>query len=688
MFSFSDTWGMYQDMKTKRRQRERDDINNERYEDQLQQQSLANTRADEQLRLNQGTAARQNAAVTLEKQRYDANAPVRANALTQQEQSITTGKQQIAANTESAKATKFAQLGKQAQNLVFIAGKEGAQQALNNPTHMPVVEDLIGDLLVAGEYLPEGTTFAGFEETQGPSRDGKGTKVFVPMMVDANGQKTDIGQMLGGDGADSFTAEQIVSFIERGSQQYYGVNTSTGLEAAAMAPEANAGEDIVASLATNTQGSGGQQQQTGQTQTGQTQSSLGTPGTEETVMDQGVAFPSTGLTSSTVQNGSTGDSGTDLAPGYTGLNVNQGLGRGLGQGYDAIKNTIQGAGREMDRLFPGTVDDVIAEVKDIASGFTGSNKPAATTPLAATKVNANSSLNTKSSAKQEEEIKKTPPTVEEQAKVQTDNITGARAQQAAGKKRPTQEQRDQRAWTIAVRRANGETISAKQQESYINTGFLEGTKVANVTIGYTEYEQHIDPEGIVTYKALGASGAAITAMNKADVALTKARMTEVDEWYKQAAPTAMSAAGVKVVDDGKKASHIGPYMNQSDFHLTARQFIESHAGLLKSTLGFDPKDGPQNLGQKRLLTGIMTAYAKSVSASKAGAINYTSADNFSSFLKAHSGESGNYLIGNKLVNIDDQVDIEMANLPAGSTTTSAEVRAEQLKTLKAMQGPL
>ena len=53
MGSFSETWGFYQDMKADRRRREQDDINNERYADQLKQQSLANTRADEQLSLAQ-----------------------------------------------------------------------------------------------------------------------------------------------------------------------------------------------------------------------------------------------------------------------------------------------------------------------------------------------------------------------------------------------------------------------------------------------------------------------------------------------------------------------------------------------------------------------------------------------------------------------------------------------------------
>jgi hypothetical protein len=224
----------------------------------------------------------------------------------------------------------------------------------------------------------------------------------------------------------------------------------------------------------------------------------------------------------------------------------------------------------------------------------------------------------------------------------------------------------------------------------MNTGFLEGTKVANVTIGYNDYEQHIDQYGVVSYKQLGLSGAAITAMNKADVKLNEAQIKATEEWWKKAAPYALSAAGVPVVnEDSKGKGNVGAYMNQKDFHLTAQHFMNLHVSSLAPILGFDPRNGPQDRGQERLLTGVMTAYAKAVQASKSGDVNYSNANSFSAFLKAHSAESGAYLINNKLVHIDEQVDIEMDALQAqGIQGNRAEIRAEQLTTLKAMQGPV
>ena len=85
----------------------------------------------------------------------------------------------------------------------------------------------------------------------------------------------------------------------------------------------------------------------------------------------------------------------------------------------------------------------------------------------------------------------------------------------------------------------------------------------------------------------------------------------------------------------------------------------------------------------------MQAYAVAVQASKSGDVNYSNANSFSAFLKAHSSESGAYLINNKLVHIDEQVDIEMDALQAqGIQGNRAEIRAEQLTTLKSMQGPV
>jgi len=752
MAALDNVWSMYMGLKDRRRQRERDLVADDKYADQLQQQALGNIRADEQLRLNQDSSQRAVEAVNLEQKRYDSKANVRANQLTIQEQTIDQGGQQIAAGVLKAKADRLKVTAPQAQKLVFYAKQNGAQAALNDPTQMPVVENLIAEVLEVNNFLPEGATFDGFEEIAGPSRDGKSTKVFVPMMEDANGQKMDIGQMLGGEGADAFTAEQIIDFVEAAGQANLGVNTSMALGSMAKAPEANAGESLTQqNLGTNSQGAGTQQTSpTLDPAVGPTVDPAVGPTVDPAVRfgnnradpnaNPAVADPvqapltnqqrvdelvleaaakysdqasnldpdiqkqledillddvmsMTGANINDAQqmimesrrNG--GGPAKEQFSGYTGLSGGQGVGRALGQIAD-----IDLVSDEMKQGFDKNVaTPVKGFFSDIADGFSSS---AETTPLdpsniSTTNVNANSSLNDKSSAKQEEKIKANPPTVEEQAQVQSNNIASVIQQQKDGKKRPTQAQRDDRALDLAIRTANGETFTAKQKESYMNTGFLEGTKVSNVTIGYNEYEQHIDQYGVVSYKPMGLSGAAITAINKADVKLTETQMKATEEWWKQAAPYALSAAGVPVTDGDKGKANLGAYMNQKDFHLTAQHFMNLHVSSLAPILGFDPRNGPQDRGEERLLTGVMTAYAKAVQASKSGDVNYSNANSFSAFLKAHSAESGAYLINNKLVHIDEQVDIEMDALQAqGIQGNRAEIRAEQITTLKAMQGPV
>ena len=748
MATLDNVWAMYMGLKDRRRQAERDQVADDKYADQLQQQALGNIRADEQLRLNQDAAERAKEAVKLEQTRWDGLAGKRANEKTLQEQNITQGKQTIAAGALKDKTDRLKVTAPQAQKLVFSARKNGALQALNDPTQMPIVENLIAEVLEVNNFLPKGSTFAGFEEIAGPGRDGKSTKVFVPMMEDANGQKTDIGQMLGGEGADAFTAEQIIDFIEAAGQANLGVNTSMALESVAKAPEANAGKSLTPNLGTNTQGTGTQQ-------TSPVVDPVVDPIVDPTV-DPAVRFGNNradpnanpavadpveaaltnqqrvdelvleaaakysdqasnldpdiqkqledillddvmSMTGANINDAqqmiieSRRNSGAvreDSMPGYTGLSKSGGIGRALGQAVDFVRDT------------PLVNDQMKQYVGDMGSSFVdafvGSDSDTATTtPVEKPKqyerkTTASSSLNDKTSAKQEEKIKAKPPTAQEQAQVQSNNIASVIQQQKGGKKRPTQAQRDDRALDLAIRTANGETFTAKQKESYMNTGFLEGTKVANVTIGYNDYEQHIDQYGVVSYKQLGLSGAAITAINKADVALNEAQIKKTEAWWKKAAPYALSAAGVPVVnEDSKGKGNVGAYMNQKDFHLTAQHFMNLHVSSLAPILGFDPRNGPQDRGQERLLTGVMTAYAKAVQASKSGDVNYSNANSFSAFLKAHSAESGAYLINNKLVHIDEQVDIEMDALQAqGIQGNRAEIRAEQLTTLKAMQGPV
>jgi hypothetical protein len=179
--------------------------------------------------------------------------------------------------------------------------------------------------------------------------------------------------------------------------------------------------------------------------------------------------------------------------------------------------------------------------------------------------------------------------------------------------------------------------------------------------------------------------------------LSETQIAETEKWWKKAAPYALSAAGVTVTDGDKGTgkANIGAYMNQKDFHLTAQHFMNLHVSSLAPILGFDPRNGPQDRGQERLLTGVMTAYAKAVASSPSGKINYSKANSFSAFLKAHSAESGNYLMNikgkDRLINIDtaidDQIKLEAAQgKPLRSGDELAQLRAELITEFKKAQG--
>ena len=91
----------------------------------------------------------------------------------------------------------------------------------------------------------------------------------------------------------------------------------------------------------------------------------------------------------------------------------------------------------------------------------------------------------------------------------------------------------------------------------------------------------------------------------------------------------------------------------------------------------------------------MTAYAKSLGKSRAGEISFTTVADYSKFLKAHSAESGSYLIKNSqgqetLVNIENAVEQEVKRLASEGTVLDgndiAALKAKTLRNLKLAQG--
>ena len=73
----------------------------------------------------------------------------------------------------------------------------------------------------------------------------------------------------------------------------------------------------------------------------------------------------------------------------------------------------------------------------------------------------------------------------------------------------------------------------------------------------------------------------------------------------------------------------------------------------------------------------MVAYTSALAKSKTGEISFTNANDFSQFLKTYSATSGSYLIGGRLVSLDEQVDIEMQANPNGDRALMrANIQAE------------
>ena len=729
MGSFSETWGFYQDMKANRRRREQDDINNERYADQLKQQSLANTRADEQLSLAQDRN-------DLSQTQWDAGSQGRAD------QKIL-DQQQIDANILSLDENQQEQLAERTEQLVFKASENGAEALFADPTERPIIHRLIGDALNAGKFIPDGYKFSGFEEISGPpNKDGSGANLFVPMIEDAQGNKMDIGQMLGGEGASAFTADQVVKFIENTGQAYQNTTTSMGINTLATPSAPNAGDNVVQQQ--QQQQVVTEQQQTEQQQTApvetpvvQTpvvqQSLAGT--TEVTTPEVPVDAPTGGLASTLIQTavaemaektqGGVNYRGSqehnaavdaeaekivdlfdgsrvkardfvenqvnaliaEQNPEYAPLervhddsaSYSEQFGAMTGNVLDAVKNAVatpfKGASAAID---------VAGEMgSDFVDGLTNYEAPV-------TKVTTSSSANTKAIVKQETKLKETPATPEETAKVASDSIIDARQMQQTGaKKRPTQEQRTARSRRIAIRRAGEESISAEQADRYINTGFMQKDDINIVTVGNYDYEQTINGEGYVSYKNVGMNKTAQSNFNKADIAKLTVQKKATEDFYKKNSWAAMSAAAVQTtVDTGtsseKKITSIGPYANQDNFPQLAEVFINNHGASLAPMLGFDPTNGPTNLGEERLLTGVMTAYAAALSRSKDGEISYSNTNNFSKFIKSYSGVSGNYIIGNRMVNLDTRVDEQVKKLGGDPALIRATVRAA----LEAEQGAI
>jgi len=330
---------------------------------------------------------------------------------------------------------------------------------------------------------------------------------------------------------------------------------------------------------------------------------------------------------------------------------------------------------------------IVSGVSDFVKGFTESDDTE-TTPPVTTGANLPKGANGQSLKKQEAEVSKNKPTPEQQSQAFNDAIVDAQQMaKAGGKRRPTQKQRDARARRVAIRRSSGETISAEQADRYINTGFMEKDKIANVTVGQYDYEQRLTPEGFITYKNLGPSGAAIRAAKSANATAAEAEVKKRRTLFGDMAVSALGRAAIPVVDDnGKAVTNIGPFHTQADFGVAAMRFIDNNAASIAPLIGFDPTIGNLDLGQQRLIEGVMTAYAASLNRSKSGEQIFSNTNDFSKFIKSYSAKSGMYIIGNRLVSLDDQVGIEMEAL--GGQGDPVAIGAAIRSQLEADQGAL
>ena len=93
-------------------------------------------------------------------------------------------------------------------------------------------------------------------------------------------------------------------------------------------------------------------------------------------------------------------------------------------------------------------------------------------------------------------------------------------------------------------------------------------------------------------------------------------------------------------------------------------------------MGYNFVKGPLDLGAKRALENVATAYAAAVRKSTdSKGRDFSQVQDFSAFIKETSAESGLYVVGNKIYNIDEEID---KAIQRGATADRVALR-EQLK---------
>jgi hypothetical protein len=366
---------------------------------------------------------------------------------------------------------------------------------------------------------------------------------------------------------------------------------------------------------------------------------------------------------------------------------NDSLATNIGQGARNVVNAAVDVGQWADdqittdngrrKQMTDFVDEVVEGYKgadDAAKAGGDANKPAVG--------DQPDSLNNRIYKQKSKEAEDNPPTEQQtqQADIQVFN-TGMIASSSSAK-RPTKAQREERAEYLTLMRISGNEATPAQAERFMNTGYFEAGKKSVVTKGLYDYTMQENPDGTVTFSDPVLNKTAYNNMKSQQKSTAEADLKQRVADYKIMASAAVSRAGIvqtKIGDNGKesKFTGVGPFATVDSIGPLSMRFIDNHSHSLTPMLGFDPTTSHLSRGQKRLIEGVMVAYTSALAKSKTGEISFTNANDFSQFLKTYSATSGSYLIGGRLVSLDEQVDIEMQANPNGdSALMRANIQAE------------
>ena len=711
MSGLDNAFNMYMQFKGMKRQNRLDELNEQKFKYQQEENTLANARMDAQAKRDSSRLAIQQKEEARAAEIHQAN--LEGKNLANQE-------------------AEFALLAKQGEQLSHRIATNGAAATYADDTYRPVLNKFVGQALRAAGMLPEGITFAGFEEfdMDGPSQDGSSNRYFVPMVQDAEGNQTELGAFLNnGDQAMAFSDEQVGDFIQNITQQYQGATTDMGVSAMVEAntDDPNAGVEVnpvpqnLATQATTTTPAEATplvEQETAVIRD-PLPDEVAPEGTVEVsaieddavepaqTSDEIVADLVDEVTDQYSQNVQSlaGHTSNEVAiekkllqdvmtaTGLTQIDAekaiqnyrvpaerNDSLATNIGQGARNVVDAVVDVGQWADDQITtdnGRRKKMTDFVDEVVKGFNGDIGKIDTSKDAPALAGNQGSQSDRAVKTQTEALKQNPPAAKE-----TDVVVGSTVQMAQEatqnpRKRPTKAQLEKRARNVAIRRSAGESITAKQADNILQTGFIKEDIVSEEEIGSFVYQKRVDGGGNVSYTRLSVSEKARHNAHSEGIAESKLVIQQreagekaYNQIFKDRASTALSRAMVTRNttngDTGKtsKTDKLGEFNSQEDFGTDAMIFVKNNADLINKYFGFDPTSHKLDAGQQLMLEDVMVAYARSLNTSKDSAgRKFSNAGDFSAFINNSSAQSGLYLLRGEMYSVTKAVNQAMSNNP-------------------------